>query len=99
MNRFIKYLELDLSLEVFEFKKLDKEILSTVKVNEKKITSLKIKRSSILFITFNEKSEIDLKIEIYTLNNHIITLSYLLKDESFKEEFDKFKEYIKSLIL
>ena len=99
MNRFIEYLELDLSLEIFEFKKLDKEMLSAVKVNEKEVTSLKIKRSSILFATFDEKSEIDLKIRIYTPNNHIITLSYLLRDESLKEEFDKFKEYIKSLIL
>ena len=99
MNRFIEYLELDLSLEIFIFKKTNKEIISSVKINDKEVQELKIKKESILFTTFDEKSETDFKIEIYPTNNQIITLSYILKDENLKGEFERFKEYIKSLIL
>jgi len=104
MNRFIEYLELDLSLEIFIFKKTDKEIISTVKVNNKEVKELKIKKESILFTTFDETDENDFIIEIYPTNNQLITLSYKLKDEyvkdeNIKNEFEKFKEYIKSLIL
>jgi len=104
MNRFIDYLELDLSLEIFIFKRTDKEILSTIKVNDKEVKELKIKKSAVLFTTFDETDETDFKIEVYPTNNQLITLSYKLKyeyakDENIKNEFDKFKEYIKSLIL
>jgi len=104
MNRFIEYLELDLSLEIFIFKRTDKEILSTIKVNDKEVKELKIKKSAVLFTTFDETDETDFKIEVYPTNNQLITLSYKLKyeyakDENIKNEFDKFKEYIKSLIL
>jgi len=99
MNRFIEYLELDLSLEIFIFKKTKKELISTVKVNNKEVKELKIKKESVLFTTFDAKSDSDFTIEIYPTNNSIITLSYILKDENLKDEFDKFKEYIKSLIL
>jgi len=102
MNRFIEYLELDSSLEVFIFKQTSKMIDSEIEVNNKEVKELKIKKDSINFITFNSNSDTDFMIEIYPKNNIVITLSYFIKEDSseeIKEEFKNFEEYIKMLIL
>ena len=100
MNRFMEYVELDLSLEIFIFKTVTKEIKSTVKINNKLVKEIKLKREAILFTSFDEDDKENVFIiEVYTQNNHIITLTFSLKDEALKDDFEKFKEYIKSLIL
>ena len=100
MNRFMNYLEIDLSLEIFIFKKESKEFKSTVKINNEETKEIKIKKESILFTSFDEnEKENTFIIKIYTLNNYIITLTFSLIEESLKDDFTKFKEYMKSLIL
>ena len=96
----MEHLEIDLSLDIFIFKTNTKDFKSIVRVNEKEVKEIKIKKDAILFTTFDEDPLANLFfIEIFPQNNHIITLTFSLKNENLKDDFEKFKEYIKSLIL
>ncbi len=100
MNRFIHYLEIDLSLEILIFKTEIKEFTSKVSVNEKKVKELKIKKESISFISFDEDESKDyFIITIYPKNNFLISIEYTLKEKNYEEDFKQFKEYLKTLIL
>ena len=100
MNKFIHYLEADLSLEIFIFKKEEKEFISKVTINEKEVKEIKIKKEAILFISFDEDEKNEsFSLTLYPKNNFLISVEYTLKDKTLKEDFTKFKEYLKALIL
>ena len=100
MNKFINYLEIDISLEILIFKTEKKELTSKVKINEKETKELKIRKTSVLFISFDEDEENDsFIIKLYPTNNFLISIEYTLEDKESKEDFEKLKEYLKTLIL
>ena len=99
MNRFIDYLEIDSSLEVLIFKKEIKEFISKVSVNKKEVKEIRIIKESILFISLDENEKDYFIITIYPKNNFLISIEYTLKEKQYEEDFKKFKEYLKTLIV
>ena len=100
MNRFMRYLEIDLSLEVLIFKTEIKEFTSKVSINKKEVKELKIKKEAVLFTSFDEDENKDyFIITIYPKNNFLISIEYTLKEKNYEEDFKQFKEYLKTLIL
>ena len=100
MNKFINYLEIDISLEILIFKTEKKELTSKVKINEKETKELKIRKTSVLFISFDEDEENNsFIIKLYPTNNFLISIEYTLENKESKEDFEKLKEYLKTLIL
>ena len=100
MNKFINYLEIDISLKVLIFKTEKKGFSSKVTINEKETKELKIKKEAVLFTSFDEDEENDsFIIRLYPTNNFLISVTYTLEEKESKEDFEKLKEYLKTLIL
>ena len=93
-------LSVDDSSNAIILKSDKKSINSIVKLNDKEIKELKIKKESILFYTLNPVINNPLKPEctfiIHTLNNHTIELIY---ESENKEELIKFEEFVKEILI
>ncbi len=97
---FEKLIEFDDSSNAIILKTDKNSINSIVKLNDKEIKELKIKKEAILFYTLNPVINNPLEPEctfiIYTSNNMQIELIYESDD---KEELIKFEEFVKSILI
>ena len=97
---FIEIIELDVPANAIILKTNNEKISSIIKINNKEIKEMKIKKDAILFFTVSKNYDNPIKPEItffiYTLNNAIIELIFESDD---KKELKELEEYAKSILI
>jgi len=97
---FSDFIDLDVSSNSLLLKQYNNNISSVIKIDNKEIEEIKIKKDSITFFTISKKLNNPIKPEftilIYTINNHIIELIYEYEDKKVLEELE---EFVKSILL
>jgi bisphosphoglycerate-independent phosphoglycerate mutase (AlkP superfamily) len=97
---FVEMIELDVPAEAIILKQKQGEISSIIKINDKEIQEMKIKKDAILFFTVSKNYDNPIKPEItffiYSLNNTIIEIIFESDD---KKELKELEEYAKSILI
>ncbi len=97
---FSDFIDLDTTSNSLILKQYNNNISSVIKIDNKEIEEIKIKKDSIAFFTISKKLNNPIKPEftilVYTINNHIIELLYEYEDKKVLEELE---EFVKSILL
>jgi hypothetical protein len=97
---FADIIELEVSSNALVIKKIEDEINSIIRIGDKDIEELKIKRDAILYFTCFENLKNPIKPEftifLYLLNNQNIELVFESEKENLLREFE---EYIKLILI
>ncbi len=97
---FTDFIELDVPSNAIILKTRENQIKSIVKIDDKEISELKIRKEAISFFTLKSNYKNPLKPEfsifIYTLNNTIIENVYEGTEEKILKELE---EYVKSILI
>ena len=97
---FIEMIELDVPADAIILKNYNQDISSIIKIDDKEIKEIKIKKNAILFFTVSKNYDNPIKPEItffiYTINNKTIEIIYESDD---KKELKELEEYVKSILI
>ncbi len=97
---FVDMIELDVPANAVILKRFEGEINSIVKINDKEIQEMKIKKDAVLFFTVSKNYDNPIKPEftilIYTANNATIEVIF---ESDKKTELKELEEYVKSIII
>ena len=97
---FVDMIELDVPAEAIILKNYNGDISSIIKINDKEIKEMKIKKDAILFFTVSKNYNNPIKPEItfylYTVNNANIEIIF---ESDNKEELKELEEYAKSILI
>jgi hypothetical protein len=97
---FVDMIELDVPAEAIILKNYNGNISSIIKINDKEIKEMKIKKDAILFFTVSKNYDNPIKPEItfilYTLNNATVEIIFESDD---KKELKELEEYAKSILI
>ena len=97
---FIEIIELDVPADAIILKNYNQDISSIIKIDDKEIKEMKIKKDAILFFTVSNNYDNPIKPEItffiYTINNKTIEIIYESDD---KKELKELEEYVKSILI
>jgi hypothetical protein len=93
-------MELDTTANAIIIKSLESEVNSIIKINDKEIEEMKIKKDAISFFTISRNLKNPIKPEftifIYTVNNIIIEMVFECDEVKTLEGLE---EYIKSILI